>query len=533
MSTVKRDDDPERQLDLLLAEMVDGQPDPDRHQKIAALVADDKYLRQRYVDFCQFQAILLAEHGVLHASIDDRRVELSNSQDRAAPSAGLRFPTMVTLAALALAVCVLVTVAPFTLPDPGEEPIDPSRGSEVARVHRSIDAQFVFGLDASGKVAAGDRLREGPYDLVAGILELQYDSGASLVVQAPALFDLVDASTLRLHGGKVAAHIPEEAIGFVVETSGGRVVDLGTDFAVESRAGDDTEIHVFNGEVRVEPRGLVGLEPNVAMLTLYGGGATRIDDASGTPAGIDLDSNKFLRPNSFATDQYPAAVMGYAPVLYYRMEPGEDPRRLVDSSASGIDAEIASSSVGPGLWAPGRVGIGIDMSRSDLDSYIAAQYPRSTTGKLTAMAWVRARSRPYWGSIAKNWGSQIRGQLHFGLCGFTGELAAHITDAAGEEIEVVDRVPLPLNQWHHVAFVADGQVLRLYRNGEEVASTPCEGLGSSPSLNKLAIGDKLVDGEEYAETYGKWDGVLDELAVFHRALSEVDIRQLYLLGSNE
>jgi hypothetical protein len=80
-----------------------------------------------------------------------------------------------------------------------------------------------------------------------------------------------------------------------------------------------------------------------------------------------------------------------------------------------------------------------------------------------------------------------------------------------------------------VAFVADGQTLRLYRNGEEVSSAPYKGLVRDPRIKALAIGTKLdLSGEEPDHVdFNMWDGRLDELAIFNHALSPGEIRELY------
>jgi hypothetical protein len=149
------------------------------------------------------------------------------------------------------------------------------------------------------------------------------------------------------------------------------------------------------------------------------------------------------------------------------------------------------------------------------------------------VAWVSARSRPRWASIAKNWaGSDQWGQFHFGLYYDSGELEAHIQDSSGREITVKDMKALPLGVWHHVAFVADGKMLRLYRNGSEVSSAPYDRLLSDPRIKALAIGTKLNlagDGPDHSD-FNMWDGRLDELAIFNKALSPEQIRELYDLG---
>ena len=53
-------------------------------------------------------------------------------------------------------------------------------------------------------------------------------------------------------------------------------------------------------------------------------------------------------------------------------------------------------------------------------------------------------------------------------------------------------MPFPLQQWQHVAFVADGSVVHLYRNGIQVAASPCDGVYKVPPLKHLTIGCQNV-----------------------------------------
>lgn len=92
---------------------------------------------------------------------------------------------------------------------------------------------------------------------------------------------------------------------------------------------------------------------------------------------------------------------------------------------------------------------------------------------------------------------------------------------------VRDREPFPLGAFQ---FVADGSTLRLYRNGGEIGAAICEGLGSGGNSD-LGIGVKLgPQGTPAAHHPGFWDGRIDELAIFHRALSADELQRLYQSG---
>jgi hypothetical protein len=222
------------------------------------------------------------------------------------------------------------------------------------------------------------------------------------------------------------------------------------------------------------------------------------------------------------------------PVVYYRMEPTGDGTRLIDASTSGADATIHVGRATAPVWTAGRVGAALTLGGPAQGTYAAAsEYPQAEGDALTVVAWICARSRPRWASIAKNWagGNDDRGQFHFGLYEDNGELEAHMVDDGGKEVVVRDKLPLPLNTWHHVAFVADGTELRLYRNGRQVDARPYHTLHRDPRIKTLAIGTKLnLAGDAPEERdFNMWDGRLDELAIFNHALTAEQVFELFQL----
>jgi hypothetical protein len=189
------------------------------------------------------------------------------------------------------------------------------------------------------------------------------------------------------------------------------------------------------------------------------------------------------------------------------------------------------------VWTAGKVGAALTLGGPAQQAYASAsQYPQTEGDTLSVAAWVYARSRPRWASIAKNWagGDEHHGQFHFGLYQDSGELEAHIIDGTGKEVVIRDTVPLPLDTWHHVAFVADGTRLHLYRNGVEVDSQPYHGIHADKRIKALGIGTKLnLLGTKPEELdFNMWDGRLDELAIFNHPLSSDDIEQLNELANS-
>jgi len=516
-------DDKRLVFERLLSQLTEGALGPSDIQQLGGFIESDQTMRREYQEYCQMHAMLRSEHGLLTAW--SAPADHANSVLEETSHHWQRTRRNAIFSAVA-AVFVVVAAGVYFLNVNRIDP--PFRGDEIAMLSKAVGARF---SEVNGESAPteGMRLRQGLYQLSKGVVEIEYDSGAILVMRAPATFDLVDHACIRLEDGQLAAHVPETAKGFRIESPGATVIDLGTDFAVQAIKEKESEVHVFNGEVLIDLHGDKGKSAD--LLRLITGEAARVDYFSGMPSGIDLDEQRFLRSLRDETTSYARSVLAMNPAVYYRMEPSGDGTRLVDASSSGTDATIQLGRATAPVWTAGRVGAALALGGPAQQTYAAARrYPQAEGNAMTVAAWIYARSRPRWASIAKNWagGDDDRGQFHFGLYEDSGELEAHIVDSSGEEIVVRDKVPLPLHDWYHVAFVADGSVLRLYRDGREVDSKPYKKLHRDPRIEALAIGTKLnllgTDPEEH--DFNMWDGRLDELVIFNHAITASQVLEL-------
>lgn len=78
---------------------------------------------------------------------------------------------------------------------------------------------------------------------------------------------------------------------------------------------------------------------------------------------------------------------------------------------------------------------------------------------------------------------------------------------------------LPIDsEWHHFATTYDGEELKYYLDGEEVAVYAKTGDLTS-NEEDLTIGCRSNDGTN-------WGGILDELALFSRALTEEEVKSI-------
>ena len=156
-------------------------------------------------------------------------------------------------------------------------------------------------------------------------------------------------------------------------------------------------------------------------------------------------------------------------------------------------------------------------------------YPKADNNQLSVSAWVLAFALNPYSAIVSNWSprSSDRAQIGQFFLGITDkfDLEVGLIDQSGGEVVARegDGKVLPRGAWQHVAFVADGTVVHLYRNGIEVAAQSYRGITRQPLPKGLAIGcdmDRAGAGPAPAPTSpGFWDGRLDEIAVFNHALA--------------
>ena len=101
----------------------------------------------------------------------------------------------------------------------------------------------------------GARLSPGTLDLIEGLATLRFDSGAEIVLEAPATVEVLDAMNCRLKRGTVVADVPPSAHGFSIDTTQAKVVDWGTRFGLSTGEDGNYRVQVIEGRVDVNHKG--------------------------------------------------------------------------------------------------------------------------------------------------------------------------------------------------------------------------------------------------------------------------------------
>lgn len=202
----------------------------DEASRLEAILEGSEEARRCFVDFTH-------DHAALHweqiPATNNEIEEFSEYRPR-------RLPTMwQTLAAAAI-----ISLLALALVKP-----QPKSGA-FATMARTAAARWESG---NLPTMDGARLGTGTLKLVRGLATIQFDSGAEVILEAPAELELVDAMNCVLARGTAVAEVSKGAEGFTIKTPTANVIDHGTRFAVNvNPQTGGTQTQVFDGLVEVE-----------------------------------------------------------------------------------------------------------------------------------------------------------------------------------------------------------------------------------------------------------------------------------------
>lgn len=404
------------------------------------------------------------------------------------------------------------------------------------------------GLTLSGLLGGGvlDKAA-GPAFLVSGTLRLLRNgtatvSGAS-AVSVPALGN----SRVRveaLGGGNLSATLNSTGLAL----SGARLVvtDVLTNglpsFSMD-RSGD---FRLTNGPF-ASPFGLFGFS-SVRYVLRRTGGVLAIDDLSANLAvpvlnsgmalsgGIDSQGRVQLDATSSAssfgghplaavsgsirraTAAYPTTVLGDSPIGYWRLEE----KSGSTAASSGVAGTGGTYVGGVTLGATGPIDASSAARFNGPSAYVnvAGSTPFDGIGAaITVEAWIRVNAFDRtWNTIVSKgdstWRLQRNGNLN--TIGFD-------TDGLNPPYLAGNR-PVNDGLWHHVVATYDGRAKAIWIDGELDAWTPASGTINSNPAFPLRIGENAQSPGRY------WNGWLDEVAVYGRALTPAQISEHYAAG---
>lgn len=194
--------------------------------------------------------------------------------------------------------------------------------------------------------------------------------------------------------------------------------------------------------------------------------------------------------------------------------------KVYDRSGQGNNGYVGDGVATSSMKTIGKLGQALKFNGST--SHIVGPSPSEPTGAVTIAAWVKLAAYSPWSSIVDRYWDDNNDCLSLGLDGSTGSnLMFMWNNAAPYNNRVVGDSALPLNEWVYVAASSDGSNVTFYVNG---VSDGTRAVGAPCANGPLILGANFPGGDEY------FNGSMDDVRVYSRALSAAEVRQLYLLG---
>jgi Concanavalin A-like lectin/glucanases superfamily len=181
-------------------------------------------------------------------------------------------------------------------------------------------------------------------------------------------------------------------------------------------------------------------------------------------------------------------------------------------------------------FAPGKSGRAFSFNGSGAHVRVADNANLHLTNGLTVLAWVNPSGPGYSDPIISKWDAVYKYQKSYNTwlsqSKFIFNVCANGDELIGPNAALVSTGSVPPNQWTHVAATYDGSTMKVYINGQFDNQVAFQ-YGIFPGTNDLGIG-AVVGGIPIGQFSYPFSGLIDEPAIYNRALSAAEIQQVFV-----
>ena len=513
-----------RQIDLLSTRLIEGLSSDEENRELNRLLKGDPEACERYLEISEMHSLLREAHDTEHLPGEWSELPGFMKEDtipfpssKAKPKRNVFGPALAIAAAIAMLLNISIILWKSNEPEP-------SQATGIAVLSRLVEPEWA---EPNREVEEGSVLFPGRFLLKSGLAQIEFFSGASVTVEGPVDLNLISALAMECKQGKLRAFVPEPAQGFSVKTPDYEAVDLGTEFALSVGGGGSSEVHVVDGEVRLdshagEPiqhlnkgdgiRSHAGsLEPIAANESRFIGREQLLHRA---------DANSRSRYERWQRTRTTLLEDGSTLALFDFEGQNRWDRQLTNHKEEGPQAAIIGATWSEGRW-PGKGALEF----KGLSDRVRMQIP-GTFDALTFAAWVRIDGLDRWLSSLFLTDGFDRGEVHWQISD-EGCLILGISNknSPNSQSEPVIQ-PNDLGRWMHIAVTVDrntGLVCH-YLDGRKVMSDHRKRI---PPL-KLG-GGEIGNWQPHSKNYPirSFNGRIDEFIILERAMSETEIAALH------
>jgi hypothetical protein len=472
------------------------------------------------------------------------------SGDAKAEPGRRRWPRVVAVAAglAGLAAAVVVAVGlwprhPSVVQKPSDHPAE-ATDNTVAILLQTHQAEWD---DTGLPTRPGSPLPPGRLVLKSGFAQIEFYSGATVILQGPAEFKLISRTEAYCARGKLRATVPAQAQGFTVGSPKFDLVDRGTEFGLD--VGEKTQVHVFEGKVDLyAPDADHKHAPRKELTTGQGMSLDGPDAGHAIPTnpGAFLTAAELADRAAKATRERQREwaagrdALGADPSVrvYYTFEVDDPWARALPDLARGRgkprDGTIVGCSWGAGRWA-GKHGLEFKRVSDRVRLTVPGEFP-----SLTLAAWVRPDALPNlnhsllmadgWDEGGPHWQIGSDGTIILGVKGPPGYES--VEKIKGPQYRAPNAIsPERLGRWVHLAVVYDrdgGEVVH-YVDGRPVAQLLMQ--ADLPlRIGTAELGNWNPATFRTKSPVRNFTGCIDEFVLLARALTGEEVERLYLQG---
>jgi hypothetical protein len=423
----------------------------------------------------------------------------------------------------------------------------------IAQIGLDLNSQFDI------HIAPASPLPPGPHVLQSGIVQLKLSTGASIVLEAPAQFEILPGTRFSLTSGRLTAVVPHGSAGLTVETPDMRAVDLGTEFAVQVTPEDKTHLEVFRGSVRAETKldasGVFSSKIVTAAQSVRVKSGTReIETEPATPL-LFVQSDELKLRASQGGDAGMLRWQAFSNLLrkdpsliaYYPFDNrSQTPLGLInraDATAGRRNGTLGVAGVSGSAprWTRGRWA-GKDALQfgdtADTAVTIPGDSELTPSDTISILTWIRRSEYAKTVHLIEESKDGVN-CFNLTVTGTAGKRSSSLAPSAiyfnyGVDVEVGSPSVLPVdNRWFLLGLVrgTDGTI-SMYLDGQLQREMTLDGIPNVRRDGDLWIG-RSNPAAVATDRRDIFRGQMDELAIFHRELSPEEVERFYTAGKPE
>jgi hypothetical protein len=258
--------------------------------------------------------------------------------------------------------------------------------------------------------------------------------------------------------------------------------------------------------------GDTGSATGLAGATATGGtGGSLATGGVGGTAGMPASAGATARGGTGGSVSLPAGLVGW-----WKMDEAAGSSTAVDASGNGNDATLTGLNPAS-AWATGRTGGALKCDGSGAALVNDSARLDGITAGVTISAWVNrlGAATGFTAVLSREIGTTITEYYYLGL---SGDRAEFYSSSGG-----LSTTTIPIGIWTHMAATDDGNTVRLYVNGSQVASKNVSDVFKADS-SKLTICGNQNDAS--GAITQRWNGLVDDLQLYNRALTATEIAGL-------